>query len=439
MSDTIMAPLTPVEISPVITLRASGDVLGLLKFFAVSTGKIEPRIATRAAYNSASNSLIKDDVLLLYFKAPASYTGEDILEISFHGNPLIVNAAMSDFTNEGVRIAERGEFTKRAYLNRKITLAQAEAVNAIIHAPTPAGVGIASRSLHGEVDEIFYKLRSELLSLLTQVEAAIDFSEELHELHGVDIPAGAAIISMGLKELTGKYNDIQRLIRGVRVVIAGAPNAGKSTLFNLLLGSDRAIVSDEEGTTRDLLSEQLHLGGVHIVLTDTAGVRKAASASEKEGIRRAIASTREADLLLILVDLSVPLQPDIQELIENSSAQAKIIVGTKADLPKKNNIQVDKEVSALDAQSISALKKDLSEAVAGMLAPDHSGPALVAERQRIECELCLKELSEIRAGQTLDIQAYHLRKAAEALDRAQGGMVAEQMLDNIFANFCIGK
>ncbi|GAB7140327.1 tRNA uridine-5-carboxymethylaminomethyl(34) synthesis GTPase MnmE [Deferribacterales bacterium RsTz2092] len=433
-----MAPLTPAQPAAVIVLRLSGDVLPLLKYLSLSASRLTPRKATRATFVSSYNPLITDDVLVVYYKAPNSYTGEDVLEVSFHGNPLIVNTAMMDFTNAGVRVAEAGEFTRRAYLNGKLTLTQAEGVNSIIRATTDVGVKAAGRVLYGELDTIFHDIRTSLIDSLAEVEAVIDFSEELDTPKHIELLARVEAVKERLIGLLDSYDGLKRAVNGVRVVIAGAPNAGKSTLFNKLLGKQRAIVSDEAGTTRDVLSEAINIQGLALSLSDTAGLRQSESAAEREGVRRAADEVVAADLTLILIDLNVQnVSRETLELVENS--KAKVIVGTKADLERKSPYKTDVDISADDAGSLNKLKELLVSRARLLLPPDDTLPALLADSQRVECQLALEELGGINEYISLDKQAFHLRSAVGALDRTVSANVAEETLDKLFSKFCIGK
>lgn len=428
-----MAPLTPIQVAPAIVLRISGDVTPISKFFSATP---KHRVATFCRYQSERNPLITDDILLTYFKAPNSYTGEDVLEISFHGNPLIVNTAMADFADNGVRLADRGEFTQRAFINGKLTLAQSEGVNALIHSHTAAGVHAAANTLHGGLDAIFSHVRSSLVELLAKLEAAIDFSEELYEL---DSSHSVEPIVKALTDLLANYHQAQRALHGVKVVIAGAPNAGKSTLFNILLSQDRAIVSDEAGTTRDTLSEQAHSGGVTFALTDTAGVRETSSQSEAAGVKRAVSAIESADLLLIIIDLSTPLSSDSGALLHNTVARERIIIGNKSDMPKVAEVDTDVQISSKALIGIEELK-DLITAKVQKLLPAQIELSLTSESQRLDCETALHELKTIQAEDLpLDLQAYHIRAALRSLDSLQGSDITEETLTKLFSSFCIGK
>ncbi|MDR0455029.1 MAG: tRNA uridine-5-carboxymethylaminomethyl(34) synthesis GTPase MnmE [Deferribacteraceae bacterium] len=430
---TIVAPLTPVQRSAVILLRVSGPQVK--KLFSLFNAAPKPRVSTLCRYISKSKPSVRDDLLLTYFEAPNSYTGEDVLELSFHGNPMIVHAAVTDMLTLGVRLAEPGEFTKRAYLNGKITLPQAEAVDALIRAQSASGVSVAKSTLDGRLDGIFYEIRNGLIKITAELEAYIDFSEEQP-----NILKSVTEFSVRLQKLADNFNSARLAVNGVRVVIVGAPNAGKSTLFNLLAGRERAIVSDEAGTTRDILLENVSINGVIFALTDTAGVRVSGSKAERAGVLRAIEAADEADIILVLVDATEKFSDEATQLLKSTEGKNRIIVATKCDLVSADAVlfKHDILISAADGANIGRLKEMLTSASAELL-QDVNDCAILTERQLHECLLCLKELSYISNGQTEDIQAYHLRGAVQALDRSMGVFAGEDILDEIFSRFCIGK
>jgi tRNA modification GTPase len=427
---TIMAPLTPVQKAPAIIIRVSGVLSNILSLFNTKRA-LEPSRAIVGEYISPSG--MRDEVLLTFFKAPASYTGEDVLEISFHGNPLIAAQAMEDMASLGVRMAEAGEFTRRAYMNGKMSLAQAEAVEAVISAKSAAGLSTAESALGGKLDERFYTLRGKLVRLLASLEADIDFAEDLD----IDISHSVRAMAKELSELVSGYQAARMSIEGVRTVIAGAPNAGKSTLFNALLGQERAIVTAEAGTTRDILSEQAGIDGIILTLTDTAGLRESSSIAESEGIRRAEESIKAADLVIVAVDMSGGETDESRKALALAGEKA-ITVGTKGDLAQAAHCGYDVCLSCKSGEGVAELKSLLRAKAAGLTGK--GGTGLVNERQYQECRLALAELEPILSGElSTDLTAFYLRKAAKSLDRLKGIDLTEETLDVLFSNFCIGK
>ncbi len=434
--DTIMAPLTAMQRGAVIILRLSGNVKNIFRFFKPAS--FYDRVQTFAKYQSAINTLVKDEVLVTYFQAPHSYTGEDVLEIAFHGNPVIVSTAMQDFLACGVRMAEPGEFTRRALTHGRMTLAQAEAVELLISSVSDVGVSRSYDGLLGAVDSGLDSVRNELLSILAEVEASIDFADE-SEADTTPIYSSTSTILSKLNKMRDGYRASDVAVHGVRVVIAGAPNAGKSTLFNALLGRGRAIVTDEPGTTRDLLDESVVLDGVRFMLTDTAGLRQTSSPAEQEGINRARDSISSADLVIGLFDPSYEINA---ELYTSLSACGAILVSTKSDLEQHADCKYtfDVTVSAKTGHGMPELRKLIADKVKTILPVVSDAVSILTERQYVESAEAVKELEAMfNANSTLDITAYHLRKAIEALDKTQGVQAAEQTLDIVFSRFCIGK
>lgn len=436
--DTIMAPLTAVLTSPVITLRVSGDVKGVLKFFNIEN--MLPRTATRAKYKSVYDDKIQDDVLIIYYKAPASYTGEDVLEISFHGNPIIINAAMQDFASEGVRLAERGEFSRRAYLNHKLSLSQAESIEAMIHAQTAEGVASSHRLLHGELDGRFQNIRNMLLEELAEIEAGIDFAEEIENEYSENTQDKFISSRRELLSLIGSYDSNRLAINGVNIAIVGAPNAGKSTLFNKLLGTERAIVSSEAGTTRDVLTEAAHAESIRYSLTDTAGLRKTESIAEGEGVKRARERIDHSDYIIFAFDLSAEDTDEVAELMVLAKKKGWLKVGTKRDKVNQGNPDADICISCVSDEGIDELKQLINTKVKELTACTGE-TGLISERQLFEARQALMEIETVLNSHylTVDLTAYHIKKAVECLDRIKGAGVTEETLDIIFSKFCIGK
>ncbi|MDR2400107.1 MAG: 50S ribosome-binding GTPase [Deferribacteraceae bacterium] len=336
--DTIVAPMTPVRKSGVILVRISGDIAPALPFFETERA-LKPNSPTLALFRSHIEPLVTDKVLLTFFRSPKSYTGEDILEISFHGNPLIVQTAVQDFLSVGIRYAERGEFTRRALLNRKITLSQAEATERLAVAPTPSGIQKAVSALSGELDNALSLIYEKLIALLSDIEANIDFAEDTADEANIysDYKDRLKELRDELKSYADRYLAAKKALEGERVVIAGKVNAGKSTLFNYFAGEATAIVTPEEGTTRDILTRTICLKGVEFILTDTAGFRETESAAEREGVLRAKEALKSADLILWLVSPEDTAEDPAALVTPLTDAKNTVIVGSKADLCIENS------------------------------------------------------------------------------------------------------
>jgi tRNA modification GTPase len=431
--DSIVAPMTPLRRSSVILLRVSGDITLALPFFEIKRS-LKPNTPLLALFRSRAEPLVADNVLLTFFRAPKSYTGEDVLEISFHGNPLIVQTAITDFLSVGIRYAERGEFTRRALLNQKITLSQAEAAEKLVSAKTSSGVGRAAAVLSGKLDSGLSLIYGKIIESLADMEANIDFAEDITD-ESPFLPnyiEGLKGIHTDLKGLADRYLAARKALEGERVVIAGKVNAGKSTLFNFLTGEAASIVTEEEGTTRDLITRTTRLDGLEFILTDTAGLREAESAAEREGVRRAEAALKEADLVIWVVS---PIDKilDLPDPKKNA-----IIVASKADLyDTLPDNDFDVWVSAKTGFAIDKLAELIKKRLS--LTSSETGLDLITDRQYEEVLEAAKEVGNSISAPTPDIAAFHLTRAADRIKRAGGKDVAEEVLDSVFSKFCVGK
>lgn len=390
-----------------------------------------------------------DEVVCTWFPSPASYTGDDVVEVSGHGNPVLLARIIERAVGEGARLARPGEFTFRAFLNGRIDLVQAEAIADLIEAVTPAQAQVACEQLQGGLTREIAALERDLFGLLAQLEAAIDFPDE---------PDAAAWREGVGQALAGMVARVGALLRGASrgrvlregryVVIVGPPNSGKSTLFNALLGSERAIVTATPGTTRDLLTERSDLQGVPITLADTAGLRDADDQIEREGVTRASAAARAADLLLVAVDRSAPCPSVAAILGADASRTPRVVAATKSDLP------VAWDLSALGPQervvAVSAATglgvEDLEAAVVDALTggdgrdepPRVSNVRHVSLLDRAQAAV-LRAAETLRVGGGEELVAADLREALEALQEVTGERAPDAVIEEIFARFCVGK
>jgi tRNA modification GTPase len=426
--DTIAAPVTPLRKSGVILVRISGNILPALSFFEIQK-ELKANSPLLALYRSRSEPLISDRVLLTYFKSPKSYTGEDVLEVSFHGNPIIAEAALRDFLSVGIRHAERGEFTRRAVINKKMTLAQAEAVERLADARTPRGVEKAAAALGGELDSALNLIYQRLVEVLSDIEADIDFAEDTAD-ETVSYTENLEKIYNDLKRYADRYRNSKRALEGDKVVIAGKVNAGKSTLFNYLVGEEASIVTEEEGTTRDIITRTAALNGVDFILSDTAGLREAENSAEKEGVRRALESLNTADLILWVIS------PDDKEtpppLKENT-----VTVGSKADIFPEEEGRFDIAVSAKTGLGMDKLTELIQKRLTADVTDREAD--LITDRQYEEVLAALKEVENALGGGAPDIAAFCVNRACNGIRRIEGETVPEAVLDRIFSRFCIGK
>ena len=398
----------------------------------------------------SSVSALLDEALVVYMKAPRSFTAEDVVEIQSHGGPLVLGMVCKACIESGARIAEPGEFTKRAFLNGRLDLSQAEAVLDTIRARSSAGLNIAQRQLRGDLARGVEQARTSLLMVLAHVEAGIDFVDEdisfLQRDEFVRIVGQACAVVQNL-ESTAQEGRILR--EGARVVILGRPNVGKSSLLNRLLREERAIVTAIPGTTRDVIEESIDLDGVMIRLFDTAGVRKTDDVVEQEGIKRTHAAQHEADLLLVVVDGSVPLTSDDYELLSAVKDRKHVVVQNKTDLAKTVETDIaladhpTYAVSAKTGVGVETVKAVLRAQLVsgGFDAVDGVTVTNVRHRDALRRarESLGQALESVRCGMPGELVSIDVRAAADALGEITGVITTDEILERIFSEFCIGK
>jgi tRNA modification GTPase len=438
-SDTIVALATPPGTAALAVIRLSGPrAHAIAAALAGRTAALPIQRAIHATLRDTSGAVL-DDVVLTAWQAPRSYTGEDVVEFSCHGNPLIVEAILSACLAHGARSAGPGEFTQRAFLNERIDLTQAEAVMDLIHASSARALQAARRLQSGALGRAVTRLREELLQTLAHLEAYIDFPEE-----DISPDTGHAItrridhLQEGIQALLATAPEGRRLREGYTVVLTGAPNAGKSSLLNALLQRDRAIVSPLPGTTRDTIEEAITLAGMTVRLIDTAGLRDPSDPLESLGIARTRQALATADLILHLADPAAPTPPE--------PATAPILkVWTKADLhptfiPDPSSSLC---VSSLTGAGLEALKDAIIQTL--KLNESSLGHESAAINTRHEALLrqALEALERARAAHTAsgppEFTSADLRHALDALGQIVGEATNEDILDRLFRSFCIGK
>ncbi len=440
---TIVAVATPPGVGGVGVVRISGaETERIAKKILVILP--EPRVATVCTFKDASGNKL-DTGLALYFPAPASFTGESVLELHGHGGPVVMATIVDAVVALGARLAEPGEFTKRAFLNDKLDLAQAEAVADLISSGTAQAARAALRSLSGEFSRAVDALAEQLIRLRMHVEAAIDFpEEEIDFLTDEELLKNVAHCAGAFDELQAQASIGRVLCDGYRVVIVGKPNAGKSSLLNRLSGEDAAIVTEVAGTTRDILREQINVDGLAVELVDTAGLRDNPDRVEAEGIRRAREAIMSADAVLWVQDATEAAETDIEEDVPDDVPIT--VVRNKADLtneaagPKTGDPAVI-FLSAKNGDGIDALFARLR----GLAGYENLGEGAFTARKRHLDALARaakhfaagrKALDESQAGELL---AEELRLAQEALGAVTGAVTSDDLLGRIFADFCIGK
>lgn len=450
-SDTFAALATPPGEGALAVIRISGpdtclalDALGFER-----AAPPPPRSFQRAHYRDLKGAVV-DDLTFVFFQGPRSYTGEDMIELTAHGSPFIVEKILQDLQARGIGLAEPGAFTRAAFLNGKLDLAQAEAVVDLIRARSDRALQVAQQQLSGTLGKKVEELVSQLLRVTAGLEAYIDFPEEDLPPENQEGPRNdLRRLAEALHNLaaTQKYRD--RLQDGVRVVLLGEPNAGKSTLLNALVGEERAIVSEEAGTTRDYIEVRVVLGSHLVRLIDTAGLRESVSKVERAGVERSKQLARDADIILLVLDRSTPppsLDPAIAEALRKKPA---VVVLNKADLDSHEGATAflaDLPRCLVAAQSGSGLDA-LRGTLIGLLNSDYAVPesadvivsarhagALDEARTHVEC--ALRNLVE---AEPPELAASDLHLAIEAMERIVGKIDNERMLDELFGSFCIGK
>ncbi len=445
-TDTIAALATPVGTAAIAVLRVSGPQVAALTS-AIFGELPPPRLARHADYRSLGGEVL-DDVLFTYFAGPNSYTGEDTLEISSHGNPFIAQKLLEDLFARGCRAAEAGEFTKRAFLQGRMDLSQAEAVMDLIGARSERALAAANRQLRGALGRRMDELIALLINALASVEAYIDFPEE-------DLPAeNRAALQAQLEQLqhgtarllaTSRYGEVLR--SGVRTVILGEPNAGKSSLLNRLVGRDRALVSPEPGTTRDYLEELITVGPHALRLVDTAGLNAAPSALERRGIEKTFEQAADADLFLWVIDAAAPLPALPAHLAGRLTPANTVVVLNKSDLrpaaPAPAGGFSAVRVSALCGEGLEALTAVLVEK-ADALRTEVGDEVIAINARHAEAlgraRRALEAASQgLATGASSELIASDMREAVAALGEIAGRIDHERVLDALFATFCIGK
>ena len=438
IKDTIAARATAPGRGGIGIVRVSGP--GVKEISRQILGELpEPRLATYSDFSDGEDVI--DQGIALYFNAPGSFTGEDVLELQGHGGPVVLEMLLNRVINLGARIAAPGEFSQRAYLNDKMDLAQAEAIADLINSSTEAAARGAVRSLQGEFSTRINQLVAKVIELRVFVEASIDFpEEEIDFLSDERIEVQLAEVHQELDKVLAETSHGALLVEGASVVLMGKPNAGKSSLMNLLTGRDTSIVTDIPGTTRDVVNETLQLDGIPLRLVDTAGIRNSLDEIEAEGVKRALAAGEEADLVIAVVDASEPdANKQAESLLED---RRTVVVFNKIDLVADTDLLIDGiQMSAKTGLGLQGLKDQLKKRLglslnegSGFTARNRHIIALGYGREALAAASSL--LIEQRAG---ELVAEELRVCQQNLSEITGEFTADDLLGEIFGSFCIGK
>ncbi len=446
--DTIVALSTPPGRGGLGVVRMSGPnalAVGGRLVKPVSEEPPEPRRACVGSLVDEGGETV-DQVVLTTFPKPRSYTGEDVVEISCHGSPVVVSFAVERAIELGARLAEPGEFTERAFLNGRLDLAQAEAVRDLIEATTLYQARVAIRQVEGSFSRRIGPLKKQLRDLIALLEAGIDFAEDDvgvapdEELLGRLDP-----LMEGVTRLVESFRYGKVIRSGLTISILGRPNTGKSSLFNRLLEQERAIVTEAAGTTRDQVSETLSIEGLPVKLVDTAGIRATTDVAEVKGVAKSYEALADSDLVLVVVDLSENLESADHELVVKAAEGGRcLLVGNKADLPRQARLESDcTVVSALTGEGIDELRRRIR--AKALPAADVSGEATFVTNLRHETLLreSLERLGKageaIPAGVPHEMLLLDLYGALSAIDRITGATSVDDILGDIFSTFCIGK
>lgn len=465
LEDTICAIATPAGEGGIGIVRLSGsDALGIsnsvvrlrsrqslvsVTSHTLHLADLLPPPSLKKSCNESRVTSALDEALVVYMKRPRSFTGEDVVEIQSHGGGLVLSLVCQACVEAGARLAEPGEFTKRAFLNGRLDLSQAEAVLDAIRAKSTSGLLLAQRQLRGDLAREVEQARAALLNALAHVEAGIDFVEEdISFLKQEELKRVIAETAGWINKLEATFRDGRRLREGARVVIVGRPNVGKSSLFNRLLKEDRAIVTAIAGTTRDTIEETVEMDGLRIELVDTAGIRDTHDEVEREGVRRSRSIIEESDLRLIVVDGSQTLTREDQDLVEAARGYSHIVVVNKSDLPVAIAGTVDGRsivcaVSARTGEGIDRLKSEIrGQLISG--GGDTTENIMIGNvRHQTALTRAFRSLQEalqcVEENGAAELIAIDVRAAAEALGEITGAITTDDILNRIFSEFCIGK
>ncbi len=479
-SDTIVAIATPpgrsgigvVRVSGPDAERIAGDLTGRTKPFTPRQSTFAAIVGVRSRNSPRSGQKegqvapdVRDRAVVTVFKGPASYTGEDVVEISAHGSPVILNAIVRAAVDAGARMAEPGEFTLRAFLNSKIDLIQAEAVADLIDAVTPLQARAAFDQLEGTLTRSIGEIERALFEVIAKLEASLDFPEEgYHFVAPQEARTSLAALVAQIDALLAQASRGRLVREGAQVAIVGAPNVGKSSLFNALLNTNRAIVTAIPGTTRDLLTERADIGGLSLSLIDTAGMRDTVDVVEQEGVSRARDTIQVADLVIVVLDRSRPLNDDDRDLLTATGPRPRVIVLNKVDLPPSARQPSDelqgggsacaREESdepprgtpvELSAKTGAGLDR-LIETIAATLSssePLRDEPQITNTRHIVLLERARDAVTRATtalAGEVPEeFPLLDLQEAAQALQEITGQRTSDDLLRHIFERFCIGK
>jgi tRNA modification GTPase len=456
-SDTIAAISTPVGQGGIGIVRISGPrslEIAETIFRSGKASRLTDKRSGSLLYGHIINPVDKtsvDEVLLTIMRSPNSYTKEDVVEINCHGGLISVKRTLETVLAQGARLADPGEFTKRAFLNGRINLTQAEAVFDVITAKTEESMKLALEQLQGGLSEKLANIRKKLIDIGASAEAYIDFPEDdIETKTSLQVRGQLAEVKEELDGLSATFQEARFFRDGLAVAIVGKPNVGKSSLLNVLLKKDRAIVTELPGTTRDLIEDYLNINGLPIRIMDTAGIRNSEELVEKEGIRRSLDAINKADFIIALLDGSTPLEEDDLQLMELIRGKKAVIVINKSDLPTRIPLENIRKkgreyllISALSGEGVEKLKSAIFHSNLRNWAEEREGVVVTNIRHKTALDRTSSALGRalelFMTGQPLEFFSIELRDALDSLGEITGTVTTEDILDKIFSTFCVGK
>jgi tRNA modification GTPase len=453
VSDTIVALSTPPGRSGIGVIRISGEGVLPLTCLLLNDPNFSPepnRVILKAIYDPDTREII-DRALVTFFQSPHSYTGEDVVELSCHGSPPLLLRVLDSLLFFGARTAEPGEFTMRAVANGRLSLTQAEAVRDLIEAQTHAAVRQAARQLGGELSARLQPVKDSLLDIIVPLESSLEFVEDdLPEDIARDISEKLSVLSVSLDELANSFRRGRLLKEGLRVALVGRPNVGKSSIFNRLLSSDRSIVTEIPGTTRDTISEVVNVEGIPVLITDTAGVRSSADVIEQLGIERTRRTVADADLIVAVIDGSQPFTEEDKKIVSEASESYSVVALNKSDLKsfRIQNAQLLAQdsilipVSAKTGDGLEALRAEIVKPFSANYLDENSFVITNARHFDLlrRASDSLESAGEsIREGLSEEIILAKLYESLRFLGEITGETTPEAILSQIFSSFCIGK
>ncbi len=453
--DTIAAISTPPGRGGIGVVRLSGpDSLKIATAFFCTESGPDPGAPNRAQFGriaDPASSEVLDEVILTYYKAPHSYTGEDVVEISCHGSPIILARVLQMAIERGARIAEPGEFTFRAFFNQRIDLAQAQAVRDLINAQTHYQARVATKQLEGELSLRLTPLKNSLVEVIVHLESSVEFVEEdISPETASTLLAKLAGIIDALAAIANSFTFGRYVKEGFDLAVVGRPNVGKSSVFNRLIGTDRAIVTELPGTTRDALYESTSISGVPVRLIDTAGIRETTDLVESIGITRTRSAIADADISLLLLDAAEPLTDDDVQLLQHVAVERRIVVLNKTDLPRRLEAEAipsrDDQlicISALTGDGFDSLIERIFLRLGGADVTERNDTMLTDARQHAAVQRAIEQLiatrEMMRHREFEEIVLMRLRSALASLGEITGETLTDEILGQIFSTFCIGK